>query len=1119
VSVAADAVRMRNEGRVDEAVARLEQAGEAERRSPAVLELLGGLQRHRGRLPEAERAFRAALAAGGASVEARLGLADVLLARDARRDAGAMLHDLDPRPLNTAQRHRWLALLAQIDDAVALEVAADRVLAVTPRDAVALARAFEAAERQQAWSQAAALGDRLLSVDANHRTAWLERVAHAQEVSGDRAGALTRYTQLPVAVSWRAQARLLQSLGRSREAAVLWRNNAGAADPADDRERAAAFARAGWTREADAVLRALANAGRLDDAARVQWAWSLNTRGRYAEAWALLSPLPVTPAHLEALAFTAAWARADARAASLLAAWVDGHPRDLAAWTLLAEVRRRRGDEAGHAAALRMVADLSPAGSSARATLARHLAAAGRTSEAIDAYRAALVATAADAGRLSQELSVLYEQAGRFSEALAAIAAAQRVDGTSAALALREGRIRRWSGDAAGAIGALRRAVAADPRLATEAAVQIELGRALAEQRQWAEASAALEAALASGASDADVFRLAATVETSRGEPARAVRRLQQLAERRALTTDERRWLAGEAEQAGQVEVALTHYGLLIGEAPDAALWEKVATLEERRGRFDAALDAWGRVPAERRTSTYWRRVTWAAARVDVAQAMAAYDAASAAGGLDTAQCLEAARLHAGAGHAAESVRWYERVLAQPDVSPAGLELEIARAQLAAGTPAAALTWIGRARTSGVRGQEIALLEAQALHMSGRAREAARLLDALIDEAPAAPAPRVGEWLAWLGRTSQARGRLLAAFEQYGGALARRVQGPAELLLARGDIAAARGDLRRAAHDYARASAAGDERGAARLDALAGERHTLATVPAEVFWDSNGFRHATGSARLALRPSDRARLTGEWATGRISQGATAFDRSAATVAIDRLFPTERTTLAGQVAIETARGATQPLWRAQAGYEHPSGVIVQGEGFRESPWRAETWDARMRYNRITDVSAMPGDFHDTGARLSAVVPVGERHQLQGNAAVRHFSDGNRQVQTYLQYQVPLSSRQRTWVAVQPYAYMERWQRPAAAYFSPERQVTLGATVRAIVTRGSWAFDAAATPQYLDSASRHGFGYAVVGSVRREVGKMSLGATGMLFDDSKMAYRVQRVTVDVQVPIGR
>jgi hypothetical protein len=81
------------------------------------------------------------------------------------------------------------------------------------------------------------------------------------------------------------------------------------------------------------------------------------------------------------------------------------------------------------------------------------------------------------------------------------------------------------------------------------------------------------------------------------------------------------------------------------------------------------------------------------------------------------------------------------------------------------------------------------------------------------------------------------------------------------------------------------------------------------------------------------------------------------------------------------------------------------------------------------------------------------------------------------------------------------------------------VTLGATVRAIVTRGGWAFDAAATPQYLDSASRQGFGYAVVGSVRREVGKMSLGATGMVFDDRKMGYRVQRVTVDVQVPVGR
>jgi tetratricopeptide (TPR) repeat protein len=630
----------------------------------------------------------------------------------------------------------------------------------------------------------------------------------------------------------------------------------------------------------------------------------------------------------------------------------------------------------------------------------------------------------------------------------------------------------------------------------------------------------ALDAALAHGTDDVDVIRLAASVETSRGEPGRAVRRLQQLAQRRTLTVDERRWLAGEAEQAGEVDLALAQYDTLIASGPgDATLWEKVAALEERRGRDDAALAALEQLPALQRSSTYWRRLTWTATRVGVPQAMLAYDAAYVAGGLDVAQYLEAARLHAGAGHAAESVQWYERLLARPDASAAGLELEIARTHLGAGTPSAALEWIGRARTAGVRGPDVALLEAQALHMSGRAREAARLLDALIDETPAAPAPQLGEWLAWLGRTSQARGRLLAAFEQFGGALARRADAPADLLLARGDIAASRGDVRRAAADYARATAAGDERAAARLDALAGERQTLATVPAEVFWDSNGFRHATGSARIALRPTDRARLAGEWATGRVSQGTTAFDRSAATLVIDRLFPTERTTLAGQVAVETARGATQPLWRAEAGYEHPNGIVVQAEGFRESPWRAETWDARMRYNRITDLSAMAGDFHGTGARLSAVLPVGERHQLQGNAAVRHFSDGNRQIQGYVQYQVPLSSRQRTWVAIQPYAYAERWARPDAAYFSPERQVTLGATVRAIVTRGGWAFDAAATPQYLDSASRQGFGYAVVGSVRREVGKMSLGATGMVFDDRKMGYRVQRVTVDVQVPVGR
>ena len=1117
----AEALRLRDAGRPDEAIAALRRHATSATPSADVLELLGGLEQTRGRLEAAEAAYREARRLAPARAEAALGLADVLLARKATREAVMTLADLDAAHLSVSQRERWMGLLAQAGDVDALQQAVSAVLEHVPGDPTALGHALAVAEQRHDWARAAEAAERLLVVDPRDPAHARRRLARALDASGAAAQALRTYEALDERSTWAERVALLSALGRVGEAVDLWmRHEPSPSNAAALARRAGLHQRIGRSGAAERDYRAALHLGGLDDASRASYAWLLNRAGRHEEAWALLQGRQGTTAPLELRAFTAAWAGADDAAVPLLSRWLRGHPRDVMAWTLLGEVARRRDDTHLRTRALSALAALD---AGAHAELARHLAASGHPDQAIAAYAAVL-----DAGRplavdARDHYLRLLEQQGRFADAVRVVAEAHRTDGPRADLLLREARLRRWMGDAAGAVAAVERAARLDESVALDPRVQAGHARALADLARWDEAAAAVAVALAGEPVtpvDDDLHRLAAQVATQRRDPRGAVEHLQALGARRALGIDEQRWLAGQAADAALWGVALDQYERVVATAPRDAdhLWRTIADLEDRQGQPAAALAAWRRVSLAGRDAGDWRRLTWAAAKVSRRAALEAYTEAFAAGVAAGDLWLEAARLQAGGGDAAEALRWYQRYVELVPAGAPAVAAEVGRTCLAAGRPADALAWIAQARALDQGDRALMALEAQALHLAGRPQEAAQRFEALVRDPGDASSPTVGEWFVWLGRAAQARNRLLDAQAHFAAALARGATPTSDLWLARGDLAARRLDLARARRAYVEAHRAGDERAASRLEGLAASRQPVVTLPFEAFGDSNDFGHVSASTRAALRPSDRARVTGEWVSGRLTQHDTAFARHAVTVAVDRVFPTEHLALAGQVSLEQARGRTQPLYRADATYAFRSGASVTAQAVRESPWRAEAWDARMRYNRITDLAVMPGDFHATGGTLGVTLPVG-RHEVLGNASVKHSSDGNRQLQGYVQYQVPVSSRAATWIALQPFVYGETWQRQASAYFSPERQVTAGATVRAIVTRGAWTIDAAATPQYLDSASRSGFGYAAVGSVRRNVGRLSLGASGMIFDDMALKYRVRRVTVDVSVPVRR
>ena len=104
----------RDRGDVDGAIQVLRAAGVLQGKDPALVEMLGGLERERGRLREAEEAFRAAVALAPRRPEAALGLADILIHQGQTAEAAGILAAVDDGALTTVQQRRWLALAASI---------------------------------------------------------------------------------------------------------------------------------------------------------------------------------------------------------------------------------------------------------------------------------------------------------------------------------------------------------------------------------------------------------------------------------------------------------------------------------------------------------------------------------------------------------------------------------------------------------------------------------------------------------------------------------------------------------------------------------------------------------------------------------------------------------------------------------------------------------------------------------------------------------------------------------------------------------------------------------------------------------------------------------------------
>jgi predicted Zn-dependent protease len=1114
----AEAHRFIAHGDLDQAAAAVARARAADPGNPDLLVLWGGLELRRGHAQEAAKAFSAALARNPQSSDARLGLADVLVSENHKADALELLVPMRERPLSAEQRRRRLGLIARTGDTKVLASSAAESLQARPADPIALGYALDAAEAQHQWQEAASFAGRLAiaTADPGARRLAVLRQARAHEAAGDLTAAFDLYSQAAGNETLAARTRLAMATGQFDAAARLFAERPVQQLTATDRaDYAYALQRSGRVPDALAVYRSALAAGALDNVARVRYAWLLNVGHRYAEAWDVVAHLPNDGrGALEVRARTAAWAGQLDAAATLLPLWLKQAPRDTAAWALLAETDRRRGDAAAQTAALKKVVELRPGDTNVQRDLAVQLVASGNVDAAIAQYQQMLQRTNDDPTALAA-IALLYEQSGRLADAIDASRELTRRGGATEGVQLRLARLLRWTAQPDQAAIAYQEYLTASSSRQPD--VEGELGLALADAGRFTDALDHFDTVLTTDRAEPALFVAAANAASKAGLPARTAVYLRALSDVRPLTEDETKWLAGQLEASGDLDRALAVYHELARSgARDDQPWERIGDILALQDRPAAALEAYSQVTALGDEPSFWRKVArTAAAAGNRDTAAAAYVQALSWAHDGTELTLEAARYHASVGEPARALALYDRYLVASR-SASGLYLELARTSLAASLPDEALRWAVAGIAAGERSVELQYARAQALHLTHRTREAAAALHELLAENP-----QNSEWLTWLARTAQARGRDLEAYELFGAALTNASGPSADLWLARADAAASWGDVAHAARNYEQARLAGAD--AAVIDQrtrdLTGRVAPQLAAPVDVLRDSNGVAVTQSGGQLLFWPAQSARVKAAWATSRVTQGSYSFGSRGLTADVDQVFITPHLKVQGGAGFQHYDAGTNPVWNGRATYQWTRGGAIAVEGFRESPWTAEIPGNVPRFNRVNDVAAVGPLFHDTGVRAQIDVPLKDGQALSGEAGFKRYSDSNQQTDVYLQYQRARSVGPGTWIAVQPNVYVEQWAAQNPAYFSPERHASVGVTLRTMVERGIWTVDASVTPQALFTDGSNGAGLNVAGGARARIRGGSVGANVMIMDDHRHAYVLRRFTADVRIPVGK
>ena len=172
-----------------------------------------------------------------------------------------------------------------------------------------------------------------------------------------------------------------------------------------------------------------------------------------------------------------------------------------------------------------------------------------------------------------------------------------------------------------------------------------------------------------------------------------------------------------------------------------------------------------------------------------------------AAGDQDASLNLEIARFMVNVGRYDKALRLYDQVVASR--GPAGLELELALANLAAQRFAPAESWAEKAIASG-GGWKAQLALVQALHLQGKSASADKVLG---EHEAEIMAHREGR--EWMGYVAVARDRQLQAFTIFDDLIKEGRGDIGKFWLWRGIAATRRGDFSRARESFDKAKSLG----------------------------------------------------------------------------------------------------------------------------------------------------------------------------------------------------------------------------------------------------------------------------------------------------------------------
>ena len=1048
------------------------------------------------KVADAEQTFRQALAQEPSNIDASLGFATALARRGARTTALRVLQSLSPAALSEAQVRQRSQVYAELRAHVLALDDLSQLLHRDPSNPELLQEATLHARAINDWQRTGTLALRVTAASSDPKVREWANQTRAEAL--DASGA----PQEP-----RAAVDHFRELVRLRPGEPHLRRSLARALQADGRRA-----------EAEAVFRALLDESAADRDTRIAFAWMLNTERRHAEAWNVIEPLPrpdSEPDVLELQARTALWAGRPQEALHLVSALVAARPHHAELWKRLAEIWQALGDHGAALEALTRYMRLNAQDADARRQLADMLSATGSLGAAIEHYKA-LAAADPDNPALLRRLGLLQETSGDLAAAKVSYLSALRVSaaGEIGDLYLRIARLHRWTAQPAEAVGWYEKHIERERDPILQAQVESELAIALLDSGNAERSLVQLSAAASRRQLDAGDLLVAARAAHATGRSAAAARFLEHLGQRRPLTVEEERWLAGLYRASGRPADALATYVQLAERArPSPDVLEAIGDLRFDAGDFAGALAAFDKIADP--PSAVWVKRARAAGRLGrAADARAAYERYLREHPDDTAVRLEAARQEAASGRAAAAIEHYKAVIASR--GPADLRLELAQLHLAVDRYGDAEQWARQALAAGEAPDHSRLALAQSLHLQGRIRQA----EAVLAEQPRG-SPLAAETLVWRSRMAMALNRPLDAYQAAQRALSAGAQPRDQLLLWMASAARRRGDYARA-----HAALAGVTATDARNEELTTARaqlnaDTAATIglPAWLHSDTNDVRLRSSGVRVMLfLPARLASVMVGVSAGSVSQRSFSSQRTSAAVTLGHLYPVPEVELTLGAGFDHYDRAPDLFnWRAQATYFRAGGSMAGLSAAREPllPVSSDTW---RQYNRALDIGALGPGFHLHAMRAFIDRVTGSARRLRVEAGVDAFADGNRRASSYLHYQIPVPTDAQTFVAIRPNLYFETFRDARPEYFSPGRHLTTGVMVHGIRRFPRWHVELELNPQWLRTSGTNGFGaHGLIGG-GATFGRVSLSAGAFLFYDGLEDYLQRRVTGRVTVAVG-